>query len=210
MRGYACPLVEITGGEPLLQAEVLPLMTRLADAGQKLAGHGLDLWYSHQTRRHDWFGDVKDFSDQFRAYNGFVPQVGDTFPFLTFGSVSGDFAKFTNLAIGNGFAQEADAWRRCRCCNGCDAHRRILLTGRGISRGPVYGIGSARSLPSTGARAGWHYTNSATDSDALSTALLVRGPEGHDPITKLRAGGRTVIVYHDQEGERKILSSFKI
>jgi 7-carboxy-7-deazaguanine synthase len=28
------PLVEITGGEPLLQPEVLPLMTRLADAGR--------------------------------------------------------------------------------------------------------------------------------------------------------------------------------
>jgi 7-carboxy-7-deazaguanine synthase len=31
--GYQCPLVEITGGEPLLQEEVLPLMTRLADQG---------------------------------------------------------------------------------------------------------------------------------------------------------------------------------
>ncbi len=31
--GYHCPLVEITGGEPLLQEEVLPLMTRLADVG---------------------------------------------------------------------------------------------------------------------------------------------------------------------------------
>jgi 7-carboxy-7-deazaguanine synthase len=30
---YKCPLVEITGGEPLLQQEVLPLMSRLADAG---------------------------------------------------------------------------------------------------------------------------------------------------------------------------------
>src|SRR5262249_25675726 len=29
-----CPLVEITGGEPLLQAEVFPLMSRLADAGK--------------------------------------------------------------------------------------------------------------------------------------------------------------------------------
>jgi 7-carboxy-7-deazaguanine synthase len=28
-----CPLVEVTGGEPLLQEEVLPLMTRLADRG---------------------------------------------------------------------------------------------------------------------------------------------------------------------------------
>jgi len=29
-----CPLVEITGGEPLLQKNVLPLMTMLADAGR--------------------------------------------------------------------------------------------------------------------------------------------------------------------------------
>ena len=29
-----CDLVEITGGEPLLQDEVFPLMTRLADAGR--------------------------------------------------------------------------------------------------------------------------------------------------------------------------------
>src|SRR5205085_1647315 len=31
---YDCPLVEVTGGEPLLQPEVLPLMSRLADAGR--------------------------------------------------------------------------------------------------------------------------------------------------------------------------------
>ncbi len=31
---FRCPLVEITGGEPLLQPEVLPLMTRLADRGR--------------------------------------------------------------------------------------------------------------------------------------------------------------------------------
>lgn len=30
---FNCPLVEITGGEPLLQKNVLPLMTMLADAG---------------------------------------------------------------------------------------------------------------------------------------------------------------------------------
>src|ERR1700752_4131171 len=33
VQSYACPLVEVTGGEPLVQAEVLPLMSRLADAG---------------------------------------------------------------------------------------------------------------------------------------------------------------------------------
>jgi 7-carboxy-7-deazaguanine synthase len=31
---YDCPLVEVTGGEPLLQPDVLPLMARLADAGR--------------------------------------------------------------------------------------------------------------------------------------------------------------------------------
>ena len=31
---FACPLVELTGGEPLLQPDVLPLMTELCDAGR--------------------------------------------------------------------------------------------------------------------------------------------------------------------------------
>lgn len=33
---YNCPLVEITGGEPLLQAEVYPLMTQLCDTGYEV------------------------------------------------------------------------------------------------------------------------------------------------------------------------------
>jgi 7-carboxy-7-deazaguanine synthase len=33
---FGCPLVEITGGEPLLQKNVLPLMTLLADAGKTI------------------------------------------------------------------------------------------------------------------------------------------------------------------------------
>jgi 7-carboxy-7-deazaguanine synthase len=33
VEGYQCPLVEITGGEPLLQEEVYPLMERLLDLG---------------------------------------------------------------------------------------------------------------------------------------------------------------------------------
>jgi 7-carboxy-7-deazaguanine synthase len=31
---FGCPLVEITGGEPLLQMDVYPLMTELAEAGK--------------------------------------------------------------------------------------------------------------------------------------------------------------------------------
>jgi 7-carboxy-7-deazaguanine synthase len=33
---YDCPLVEITGGEPLLQPNVFPLMTRLCDRGKRV------------------------------------------------------------------------------------------------------------------------------------------------------------------------------
>jgi 7-carboxy-7-deazaguanine synthase len=33
VEGYGCPLVEVTGGEPLLQDEVYPLMERLASLG---------------------------------------------------------------------------------------------------------------------------------------------------------------------------------
>lgn len=33
---FECPLVEITGGEPLLQKNVLPLMTMLCDAGRSV------------------------------------------------------------------------------------------------------------------------------------------------------------------------------
>ncbi|MGD2115791.1 MAG: radical SAM protein, partial [Acidobacteriota bacterium] len=44
--GHGCPLVEVTGGEPLLQPDVLPLMERLADAGYEVlleTGGGLDV-----------------------------------------------------------------------------------------------------------------------------------------------------------------------
>src|SRR5262249_44761082 len=33
IKSFACPLVEITGGEPLLQKEVFSLMTLIADSG---------------------------------------------------------------------------------------------------------------------------------------------------------------------------------
>ena len=44
--GYGCPLVEVTGGEPLLQPGVHTLLARLADAGNEVlleTGGGLDI-----------------------------------------------------------------------------------------------------------------------------------------------------------------------
>jgi 7-carboxy-7-deazaguanine synthase len=44
--GFGCPLVEVTGGEPLLQPGCLPLLTALCDAGYEVlleTGGGLDI-----------------------------------------------------------------------------------------------------------------------------------------------------------------------
>jgi 7-carboxy-7-deazaguanine synthase len=44
--GYSCPLVELTGGEPLLQPAALPLLRRLCDQGYEVlleTGGGLDI-----------------------------------------------------------------------------------------------------------------------------------------------------------------------
>jgi hypothetical protein len=44
--------------------------------GQKLADHAGVIWWSHTTRTWDWFVGYWDFGDEFRADNGFLPQVG--------------------------------------------------------------------------------------------------------------------------------------
>ena len=36
VKGYGCPLVELTGGEPLLQEDVYPLMTALLASGMRV------------------------------------------------------------------------------------------------------------------------------------------------------------------------------
>jgi hypothetical protein len=44
--------------------------------GQTLKGHAEYVWWSHNTKHIDWYTEAKDYSDGFRADNGFVPQVG--------------------------------------------------------------------------------------------------------------------------------------
>jgi 7-carboxy-7-deazaguanine synthase len=48
---YDCPLVEITGGEPLLQKNVLPLMSMLANAGRAVL---LETSGAHDISLVDW------------------------------------------------------------------------------------------------------------------------------------------------------------
>jgi len=44
--------------------------------GQTLKGHAEYVWWTHNTKHIDWYTEAKDYSDGFRADNGFVPQVG--------------------------------------------------------------------------------------------------------------------------------------
>jgi hypothetical protein len=49
--------------------------------GRTLTGHAAHAWWSHSTPTIDWFVEYRDFGDDFRADNGFVPQVGYRDPF---------------------------------------------------------------------------------------------------------------------------------
>jgi hypothetical protein len=44
--------------------------------GQKLAGHAAYAWYQYSTEKHDFYVNYSDYDEEFRADNGFVPQVG--------------------------------------------------------------------------------------------------------------------------------------
>ncbi len=44
--------------------------------GRSLSGHAFETWWSHQSPRLDGFTDLRDFTEGFRADDGFVPQVG--------------------------------------------------------------------------------------------------------------------------------------
>ncbi len=65
-------------GQLLLSNTQTPNRPDLSDqwTGQKLDSHAADIWYQHSSLNWDWFTEVKDFGDGFRADDGFVPQVG--------------------------------------------------------------------------------------------------------------------------------------
>ena len=74
-----------------------------------------------------------------------------------------------------------------------------------ISDGRVLGhiIDPRTGRPAAGAQVAAVVLPSATETDALSTALLVSGPNGHDAIHSLRPDMRTLVVgpgHHDNPG----------
>ncbi|MEZ5330919.1 MAG: DUF5916 domain-containing protein [Thermoanaerobaculia bacterium] len=65
-------------GQLLFSSSHTPDRPELADEwdGRELSGHAAELWYYHESRTWDYYGEVNDVADDFRADNGFVPQVG--------------------------------------------------------------------------------------------------------------------------------------
>ncbi|MEO8276717.1 MAG: DUF5916 domain-containing protein [Thermoanaerobaculia bacterium] len=65
-------------GQVLFSWSKTPVRPDLATEwdGRKLSGHGAKFWAQHATDKIDLFAQYEDFSDDFRADNGFIPQVG--------------------------------------------------------------------------------------------------------------------------------------
>jgi hypothetical protein len=65
-------------GQFLVSQSVTPDRPDLASEwdGRKLSSFGSDLWWSHSNAKFDFYTEFKDYGDDFRADQGFVPQVG--------------------------------------------------------------------------------------------------------------------------------------
>ena len=69
---------DVVTGQLLFSDSRTPQRVDLASewTGRHLSGHGSHAQWQHSTRHIEWVGQYKDFSDEFRADDGFVPQVG--------------------------------------------------------------------------------------------------------------------------------------
>ncbi|MFN2384971.1 MAG: DUF5916 domain-containing protein [Thermoanaerobaculia bacterium] len=65
-------------GQFLYSWSETPERPDLADEwdGRKMSGHAGEIWWFRTTRTMDYFAWYRDIADEFRADNGFVPQVG--------------------------------------------------------------------------------------------------------------------------------------
>ena len=69
---------DVITGQLLFSDSRTPDRPDLADEwdGRGLSGHAAELWWYRQTKSWDYFALYNDVSEEFRADNGFVPQVG--------------------------------------------------------------------------------------------------------------------------------------
>ena len=69
---------DVVTGQLLFSDSRTPDRPDLAEEwdGRGLSGHAAELWWYRQTKAWDYFALYNDVSEEFRADNGFVPQVG--------------------------------------------------------------------------------------------------------------------------------------
>ncbi len=68
----------VISGQLLFSKSETPNLPNLAEEwdGRGLSGHAAELWWYRQTKTWDYFTLYQDLSNDFRADNGFIPQVG--------------------------------------------------------------------------------------------------------------------------------------
>ncbi len=102
-------------GQVLFSSSETPNRPDLASEwnGQKLSGHAGTIWWSHSSETIDWFAQYQDYADEFRADNGFIPQVGFRESYgeagYTFRPKTGFFRRVRTFLIADYQSQQDDA-----------------------------------------------------------------------------------------------------
>lgn len=100
--------------------------------GRKLAGHAAHAWYQFSTAKHDFYVQGSDYDNEFRADNGFVPQVGWRGSYVEGGQTWRPAGFFSRIrAFGIGEYQETEdgrlLYRLASAGVGLDGRRRSFI-----------------------------------------------------------------------------------
>jgi len=92
-------------GQFLYSQTETPNRPDLADEwnGQELTGHAAHMWYAFSSSKNDFYVQASDYTDEFRADNGFVPQVGWRGSYSEYGRTwrpKGFFSRVRGYAFG--------------------------------------------------------------------------------------------------------------
>jgi Domain of unknown function (DUF5916) len=121
-------------GQLLYSSSSTPERTDLAAEwnGQKLAGHAAHAWYQFSTAKNDFYVQASDYDEEFRADNGFVPQVGWRGSYMEGGQTwrpKGFFSRIRAFAMGE-YQQTQDGellYRLVSAGFGADGRRRSFI-----------------------------------------------------------------------------------
>lgn len=124
-------------GQLLLSDTLTPNRPELADEwdGRKLRSHAGFLWWSRSTETWDYYSEYKDIGKEFRADNGFIPQVGYRENYSEIGYTmrpKGFFSRIRTFALAE-YDSEQDGrmlYRVLSCGFGADGAHRLSMRWR--------------------------------------------------------------------------------